>query len=110
MTLKKLTKELNTQQKQAVEMPLNSFTKVVAGAGTGKTKIISKRYIKLVYDLIKDNLVEKPLEHLLVITFTQKAAAEMKERIERALEQRKNQHFWTRNKNFDNTRILFGNA
>lgn len=88
-TLEKLTKELNAQQKQAVEMPLNSFTKVVAGAGTGKTKIISKRYIKLVYDLIKDNLVEKPLEHLLVITFTQKAAAEMKERILKELKENK---------------------
>ena len=40
--LDKLTEGLNEQQKQAVEMPINSFTKVVAGAGTGKTKIISK--------------------------------------------------------------------
>lgn len=79
--LDKLTEGLNPQQKQAVEMPINSFTKVVAGAGTGKTKIISKRYIKLVNDLLGDKSVEKPLEHLLVITFTQKAAAEMKERI-----------------------------
>lgn len=79
--LDKLTEGLNPQQKQAVEMPINSFTKVVAGAGTGKTKIISKRYIKLVNDLLEDNSIEKPLEHLLVITFTQKAAAEMKERI-----------------------------
>ena len=79
--LDKLTEGLNPQQKQAVEMPINSFTKVVAGAGTGKTKIISKRYIKLVNDLLEDKSVEKPLEHLLVITFTQKAAAEMKERI-----------------------------
>ena len=39
-TLEKLTKELNAQQKQAVEMPLNSFTKVVAGAGTVDRKSV----------------------------------------------------------------------
>ena len=36
--------ELNEQQKQAVLNPINYCTKIVAGAGTGKTKIISKRF------------------------------------------------------------------
>lgn len=94
----KLTDGLNNQQKQAVEMPLNSFTKVVAGAGTGKTKIISKRYIKLVNDLLEDKSVEKPLEHLLVITFTQKAAAEMKERILKELKENNINHYGQENK------------
>lgn len=94
----KLTDGLNNQQKQAVEMPLNSFTKVVAGAGTGKTKIISKRYIKLVNDLIESGTVEKPLEHLLVITFTQKAAAEMKERILKELKENNINHYGQENK------------
>ena len=96
--LNKLTEGLNEQQKQAVEMPLNSFTKVVAGAGTGKTKIISKRYIKLVNDLIEEKSVEKPLEHLLVITFTQKAAAEMKERILKELKENNISSFGQENK------------
>ena len=96
--LNKLTDGLNEQQKQAVEMPINSFTKVVAGAGTGKTKIISKRYIKLVNDLIEENSVEKPLEHLLVITFTQKAAAEMKERILKELKLNNINYFGQENK------------
>ena len=96
--LDKLTDGLNAQQKQAVEMPINSFTKVVAGAGTGKTKIISKRYIKLVNDLIEENSVEKPLEHLLVITFTQKAAAEMKERILNELKLNNINYFGQENK------------
>lgn len=96
--LNKLTDGLNEQQKQAVEMPIDSFTKVVAGAGTGKTKIISKRYIKLVHDLLEENSVEKPLEHLLVITFTQKAAAEMKERILKELKLNNINYFGQENK------------
>lgn len=76
----KITEGLNEQQKLAVENPLNSCTKIVAGAGTGKTKIISRRYVKLVQDLIEQN-IENPLSRLLVITFTDKAANEMKERI-----------------------------
>ncbi len=94
----KLTEGLNPQQKQAVEMPANSFTKVVAGAGTGKTKIISKRYIKLVNDLILEGNIEKPLERLLVITFTQKAATEMKERIIKELKENNINSFGQENK------------
>ncbi len=75
-----ITEGLNEQQKQAVENPINHCTKIVAGAGTGKTKIISKRFVKLVNDLIEDG-VENPATRLLVITFTDKAANEMKGRI-----------------------------
>ncbi|MDD3014483.1 MAG: ATP-dependent DNA helicase [Candidatus Gastranaerophilales bacterium] len=75
-----ITDGLNEQQKQAVENPINHCTKIVAGAGTGKTKIISKRFVKLVNDLIEDG-IENPATRLLVITFTDKAANEMKGRI-----------------------------
>ena len=71
---------LNEQQREAVMHPINYCTKIVAGAGTGKTQIISKRFVKLVNDLIKDG-VEDPASRLLVITFTDKAANEMKGRI-----------------------------
>lgn len=76
----KLIQELNPAQKKAVENPLHSCTKIVAGAGTGKTKIISKRFTKLVLDLIEQN-IESPISKILVITFTDKAANEMKSRI-----------------------------
>ena len=79
-TLEKLIEELNPAQKEAVKNPLMSCTKIVAGAGTGKTKIISKRFSKLVFDLIEKN-IENPASRILVITFTDKAANEMKERI-----------------------------
>lgn len=79
-----LIKELNSAQKDAVERPINSAVKVVAGAGSGKTKIISKRFIKLTFDLI--DKLSNPAEHILVITFTDKASAEMKERILKELD------------------------
>lgn len=80
--------ELNKEQKTAVLNDINTFTKIVAGAGTGKTKIISKRYIKLIRDL-EEKGIDNPIERLLVITFTEKAAAEMKERIFKELRENK---------------------
>ena len=79
-----LTKELNPVQKEAVERPINSAVKIVAGAGSGKTKIISKRFVKLTLDMI--NQIKNPTEHILVITFTDKASGEMKERILKELD------------------------
>ena len=76
---------LNEAQKQAVLNPCDSCTKIVAGAGTGKTQIISRRFTKLVLDLIKQG-VENPQSKILVITFTDKAAGEMKDRIVKTLE------------------------
>lgn len=76
---------LNEAQTTAVLNPLNSCTKIVAGAGTGKTKIISKRFTKLVFDLIEQGETT-PYSKILVITFTDKAANEMRERIVKELE------------------------
>lgn len=84
--VEKLTEELNEAQKLAVKNPLNYCTKIVAGAGSGKTKIISKRFVKLTYDLIAEK-IEQPTSRILVITFTDKAANEMKERIIKELNQ-----------------------
>lgn len=85
-TLEKIIEGLNDAQAKAVANPLASCTKIVAGAGTGKTKIISKRFLKLVTDLIEQK-EENPQSKILVITFTDKAANEMRERIINELEE-----------------------
>lgn len=84
-TLEQITNGLNDAQKKAVSNPIETCTKIVAGAGTGKTKIISKRFLKLVLDLIERE-EKDPESKILVITFTDKAANEMKSRIVQELE------------------------
>ena len=49
---------------------------VTAGAGSGKTTVLVKRYLKI----LSEGNVKSPRE-IVAITFTEKAAAEMKERI-----------------------------
>lgn len=67
--------EINTSQKTAIEFK-NEALLVVAGAGTGKTRVITER-IKC---LIEKESV-KPQE-ILALTFTEKASQEMLKRIE----------------------------
>ena len=57
-------------------------TVVTAGAGTGKTFVLVQKYI----DLIATRGV--PVPSILALTFTDKAATEMKERIRREIQKR----------------------
>ena len=72
-----LTK-LNAAQKQAV-FHVDGPALVVAGAGTGKTAVISMRIAHL---LLSEKI---PAESILALTFTEKAATEMQDRVERLL-------------------------
>jgi DNA helicase II / ATP-dependent DNA helicase PcrA len=70
---------LNEKQKEAVlckEGPLL----IVAGAGAGKTKTITHRIIHLIHQGIAP-------ENILAVTFTNKAAKEMRDRVENMLNQ-----------------------
>ena len=54
---------------------------VSAAAGSGKTAVLVERIIKIITD--KDHPVD--IDRLLIVTFTNAAAAEMRERIGNAL-------------------------
>lgn len=69
-----LYKDLNNNQVEAVKA-LDGRIRVVAGAGSGKTKVLSHRYARLV-----EEIGIHP-SNILCITFTNKAAQEMKKRI-----------------------------
>lgn len=69
---------LNKEQKQAISHNKGPLL-VVAGAGTGKTTVITERIVNLI-----NKKLAKP-EEILAVTFTDKAAGEMEERVDKAL-------------------------
>ncbi len=70
--------KLNNEQKEAIEY-VDGPLLIVAGAGTGKTTVITEKIKYLVF--------EKKInpEKILALTFTEKASAEMQERVDLAM-------------------------
>lgn len=73
-----LLQHLNPTQREAATY-LDGPLMIIAGAGSGKTRVISHRIAFLVQD------VAVPMGEILAVTFTNKAAKEMRERVFRLL-------------------------
>ncbi|HBH92056.1 MAG TPA: helicase, partial [Bacteroides sp.] len=76
-----MARNWTAQQKRAIELH-NKNILVSAAAGSGKTAVLVERIIRMITD--PDNHVD--IERLVVVTFTNAAAAQMRERIGAALE------------------------
>lgn len=76
--LKNLTEQLNPAQREAVET-LNGPLLLLAGAGSGKTRVLTFRMANLIA------MGEATAESLMAVTFTNKAAHEMQNRVVKLL-------------------------
>lgn len=77
-----------TEEQQATIDARGSSVLVSAAAGSGKTAVLVERIIKMVSD--HEHPVD--IDRLLVVTFTQAAAAQMRERITQALSKEVEEH------------------
>ncbi|CAF1174821.1 unnamed protein product [Rotaria sordida] len=75
----KILNDLNSQQKRAVTCSTNQSTLVLSSAGSGKTRVLTSR---IAY-LLKNSNVQP--HQILAVTFTNKAALEMRHRINQML-------------------------
>lgn len=86
---------MNDQEARTQALDIKNSFVVSAPAGSGKTQLLIKRYLKLLG-------TAKSIDSIICLTYTNKATEEMRERVVRAIELCKNQ-----NPKDDNERELF---
>lgn len=100
-----------TENQAAAINTLHCNVSVSAGAGSGKTRVLVERFINILAQGLKNPQRAVQPKEILAITFTRKAAAEMKERIRKRLyelekEDALNKTFWQEQRQgFDQARI-----
>ncbi|WP_084644110.1 ATP-dependent helicase [Mycoplasmopsis cricetuli] len=90
MLLKKIDvlNDLNKAQKEAVEY-FDTPLRIIAGAGSGKTKVLTRKVAYLINDL------KISPSKILAVTFTNKASEEMKTRISKYIENKEHLKIYT---------------
>lgn len=75
INLDEIKKEYEVNDEQAMALDIDKNIALHAGAGSGKTRVLTRRFLKLMIDKNAN------VDDIVAITFTKKAALEMKERV-----------------------------